>query len=147
VLARIDRRAQEHGVSRSAYLALADDTQAPGVAQRPNATAATKAERDEAFNAGYAAAMQEIREFAERPAAAAMPAAPPQRQRRVQAKSTPPRRTRRGDNARHIVEVMMILPDHTGPAAAIKKVLAEKGRDIHTRRSDMDSGSYKLVTR
>jgi hypothetical protein len=25
---------------------------------------------------------------------------------------------------------MMVLPDHAGPAAAIKKALAEKGRDL-----------------
>jgi hypothetical protein len=55
-------------------------------------------------------------------------AAPP-RQRRIQAKPAA-KQTRRGDNARHIAEAMMTLPDHTGPAAAIKKALAEKGHDL-----------------
>jgi hypothetical protein len=53
----------------------------------------------------------------------------PGRQRRAQAKPTS-RPTRRGDNARYIAEAMMVLPDHSGPAAAIKKVLAGKGHDL-----------------
>lgn len=125
VLARIDQRAQEHGLSRSAYLALAGDTQAPGAARRPNVTQTGNAVYREAYEAGYAAALQAIREFATRPAAAAATDAPRQ-QRRVQAEPAP-RQIRRGDNARHIAEAMMILPNHTGPAAAIKKALAEKG--------------------
>ena len=55
--------------------------------------------------------------------------AAPRRQRRAQAKPTS-RQTRRGDNARYITEAMMVLPDHSGPAAAIKKVLAGKGHDL-----------------
>ena len=55
--------------------------------------------------------------------------AAPKRQRRAQAKPAP-RQTRRGDNMRRIAEAMMTLPDHSGPAAAIKKVLAGKGHDI-----------------
>ena len=66
-------------------------------------------------------------------AATAKPAtasrATPRRQRRAQAKPTT-RQTRQGDNARHIAEAMMVLPDHSGPAAAIKKVLAGKGHDL-----------------
>ena len=55
--------------------------------------------------------------------------AAPKRQRRAQAKPAP-RQTRRGDNMRRIAEAMMTLPNHSGPAAAIKKVLAGKGHDI-----------------
>ena len=55
--------------------------------------------------------------------------AAPKRQRRAQAKPAP-RRTRRGDNARRIAQAMMTLPDHSGPAAAIKRALAGKGHDI-----------------
>jgi hypothetical protein len=51
------------------------------------------------------------------------------RQSRAQAKPAP-RQPRRGDNARHIAEAMMTLPDHTGPAATIKKALAKKGHDL-----------------
>jgi hypothetical protein len=55
--------------------------------------------------------------------------AAPRRQRSAQAKPAV-RHSRRGENARHIAEAMMTLPDHTGPAAAIKKALAQKGQDI-----------------
>jgi hypothetical protein len=99
--------------------------------------------RREAFNEGYAAAMRAVVEFSTSgpatPKATAARAtatkstaavtAAPRRQRRVQAKPAP-RQIRRGDNARHITEAMMTLPNHTGPAAAIKKALAEKGHDI-----------------
>ena len=99
--------------------------------------------RREAYNEGYAAAMQAVVEFSTsgtakpkataarvtsaKPSAATTAA--PRRQRRAQAKP-PTRQTRRGDNARHIAEALMTLPDHTGPAAAIKKALAEKGHDM-----------------
>jgi hypothetical protein len=99
--------------------------------------------RQEAYNEGYAAAMRAVVEFSTsgttkskatvakatlaRPTTA-MTAAP-RKQRRTQAKPAV-RQTRRGDNARHIAEAMMTLPDHTGPAAAIKKALAKKGHDI-----------------
>jgi len=46
--------------------------------------------------------------------------------RRGQARR-PGRRAHRDDNALHIAEAMIILPDHAGRAAAIKKALAEKG--------------------
>jgi len=99
--------------------------------------------RREAYNEGYAAAMRAVVEFSTsgpaNPKATAARAtsakstvattAAPRRQRRVQAKPTP-RQIRRGDNARHITEAMMTLPNHTGPAAAIKKALAKKGHDI-----------------
>jgi hypothetical protein len=109
--------------------------------------------RQEAYNEGYAAAMRAVVEFstsrtakpkttaAKATAAKATAiketaaksitatAAASRRQRRAQAKPAP-RQTLRGDNARRIAEAMMTLPNHTGPAAAIKKALAEKGHDI-----------------
>lgn len=98
--------------------------------------------RREAYGDGYAAAMRAVVEFSKSGAetlratvakASAMRSttatAAPRRQRRTQVKRAP-RQTRRGDNARHIAEAMMALPDHTGPATAIKKALAEKGHDI-----------------
>jgi HTH-type transcriptional regulator/antitoxin HigA len=89
--------------------------------------------RQEAYDTGYAAAMRAVVEFStsgpENPKATAAMTGAPRRQRREQAKPAP-RQIRRGDNARHIAEAMMTLPNHTGPAAAIKKALAEKGHDI-----------------
>jgi hypothetical protein len=110
--------------------------------------------RREAYNEGYAAAMRAVVAFSTpgttKPkatatktttaikasatkattakATTATTAAPLQR-RRAQAKPAP-RQTRRGDNARHIAEAMMALPDRTGPAATIKKALAKKGHDL-----------------
>jgi hypothetical protein len=99
--------------------------------------------RQEAYNEGYAAAMRAVVEFSAsrtvRPKVTASRAtaaksttpttAAPHRKRRTQAEP-PARRTRRGDNVRHIAEAMRTLPDHTGPAAAIKRALAAKGHDI-----------------
>jgi hypothetical protein len=109
--------------------------------------------RREAYNEGYAAAMRAVVEFSTsgttKPKTTATKAtdakataikgtaaksitaavAAPRRQRRVQAKPAA-RQIRRGDNAQHITEAMMTLPNHTGPAAAIKKALAERGHDI-----------------
>jgi hypothetical protein len=56
-------------------------------------------------------------------------AAPQRRQRRSEVKPAA-RHARRGDNARHIAEAMMALPDYTRPASAIKKALADKGHDV-----------------
>ena len=98
--------------------------------------------RQEAYNDGYAAAMRALVEFSasgsakpKTPAARATSPKSPTvtvaapRQRRAQAKPAP-RQARRGENARYIAEAMMALPNHTGPAAAIKKALAEKGHDL-----------------
>lgn len=114
--------------------------------------------RREAYSEGYAAAMRAVVEFSTsrtvkpnalvtkataRKAAFSKAAATkattaksttattaaPKRQRRAQAQPTP-RQTRRGDNMRRIAEAMMTLPDHSGPAAAIKRALAGKGHDI-----------------
>jgi hypothetical protein len=102
--------------------------------------------RQEAYNEGYAAAMRAVTEFstsgtakattAKATAAKSTSAKPAtaakgtsRKQTRVPAKPAV-RHTRRGDNARHITEALMTLPDRTGPAAAIKKALAAKGHDI-----------------
>jgi hypothetical protein len=104
--------------------------------------------RKEAYNEGYAAAMRAVAEFSasgtKKPKATVAKATPvktasakpttattpaPRRQTRAQAQPAA-RGTRRGNNARNIAEAMMTLPDHTGPAAAIKKALAAKGHDI-----------------
>lgn len=108
--------------------------------------------RREAYNDGYAAAMRAVVEYSTSrtaiPKATATKAtvtkapvttanaaksttattAAPKRQRRAQAK--PAGRYHHGDNARHIAEAMMTLPDHRGPAAAIKRALAKKGHEI-----------------
>jgi hypothetical protein len=105
----------------------------------------------EAYAAGYAAAMQAIRDFAGRPAAspkaapAAAPAAPPRRGRRAAAKpapaakpairrgrraaakapAAPSGRPQRGTNARLIVEVLKAMPAGTARPAEIKKALQD----------------------
>ena len=111
-LREIDQRARAQGLSRSGFLVY------QALASSP---------KSEAYETGYVAAMEAIREFATRPAATATAA--PRRQRRAQAQPAP-RRTRRGDNARRIAQAMMTLPNHTGPAAEIKRALAEKGHDL-----------------
>ena len=103
--------------------------------------------RREAYEAGYAAAMQAIRDFAGRPAAAASavparrpraaakpaPAATPRpaarRGRRATAKSAPGmRRPQRGTNARLVAEVLRGMPAGTARPAEIRKVLqSDKG--------------------
>ena len=102
--------------------------------------------RQEAYNEGYAAGMRAIVEFsgsgtAKSKATTATTAkvtiakaatasqAAPWRQRSAQAKPAV-RHSRRGENARYIADAMMALPEHTGPAAAIKKALSKKGHDI-----------------
>jgi hypothetical protein len=100
--------------------------------------------RREAYAAGYAAAMQAIRDFTARPgAAAATPArrgrppkaaAPPapRRGRPRGATAKPPRATRRrperGTNARLIAEVLKALPSGTGRPGDIRAALTrDKG--------------------
>lgn len=99
--------------------------------------------RREAYDEGYAAAMRAVVEFstsgtanstqtvakAKAATSTTVTKDSPRRQRRTQAEQTA-RQTRRGDNAQRIAEAIMALPDRTGPAAAIKKTLAEKGHDI-----------------
>jgi hypothetical protein len=96
------------------------------------------------YAAGYAAAMQAIRDFAARPTAAtpvrrgrpakvAAPATPaPRRGRPPSAAAKPARATRRrpqrGSNARLIAEVLKALPSSTGRPADIRKALqSDKG--------------------
>ena len=98
--------------------------------------------RREAYNDGYAAAMRAVVEFStsgtakskaspKTTAAKSTTAARASRRRQGRAQAKPAsQQTRRGDNAKHIAEAMMALPDHTGPAAAIKKALASKGHDL-----------------
>jgi uncharacterized protein (DUF4415 family) len=75
--------------------------------------------RREAYDAGYAAAMQAISEFTARPAAA-VSAKPPRRRA--------PGRPQRGTNARLIVEVLRDMPSGTARAADIRKALqSDKG--------------------
>jgi hypothetical protein len=83
--------------------------------------------RKEAFDEGYKAAMQAVRELAGRPAEATntstkrpTKAAPARKQtRRV-----------RGANAAVIAEVLKALPKSTGRAADIKRSLKGKGKDL-----------------
>jgi hypothetical protein len=109
--------------------------------------------RREAYEAGYAAAMQAIRDFTGRPAgaaaapraaapraaaprvatpprAAAKPAAekPAPRRRRGPARATASGRPQRGTNARLIVEVLREMPAGTARPADIRKALqSDKG--------------------
>ena len=106
--------------------------------------------RREAYEAGYAAAMQAIRDFAGRPAAAASsPAAPaaPVRRARQAAEPAPAaipetrrgrraapkpapatRRPQRGSNARLVTEVLKAMPSGTARPAEIRRALqSDKG--------------------
>jgi len=92
--------------------------------------------RREAYAAGYAAAMQAIRDFAARPAGgpsparrrqAAKPSAATPRRGRPTAAAKPRRgarrRPQRGANARLIAEVLKAMPSGTARPAAIRKAL------------------------
>jgi hypothetical protein len=104
----------------------------------------------EAYAAGYAAAMQAIRDFAGRPAAgakaapAAAPIPAPRRDRRPAATPAPAAkpaarrgrraaakapaaagRPQRGTNARLITEVLKAMPDGTARPAEIRKALQD----------------------
>jgi hypothetical protein len=95
--------------------------------------------RREAYEAGYAAAMQAIREFSTHPAAAATaaprgrpraqaaPAKPAARRGRRPAASAPAARKRpqRGSNARLIAEVLKGMPSGMAKPAEIRKALQE----------------------
>lgn len=102
--------------------------------------------RREAYAAGYAAAMQAIRDFAGRPAGAAAtaprprgrPPAPaekpaarrgrPAAARPAQARPQGRRRPQRGSNARLVAEVLKAMPSGTARPAEIRKALqADKG--------------------
>ena len=101
-----------------------------------------EAVRREAYAAGYAAAMQSIRDFAARPGTATVPArrgrpaksapAAPRRGRPLAAAAKPRRaarrRPQRGSNARLIAEVLKALPSSSGRPADIRAALTrDKG--------------------
>ena len=102
--------------------------------------------RREAYTTGYAAAMQAVRDFAVRPAAAAFPTRQPRqpksaapaiqrRGRRPAATRVVPgsagRRPSRGTNAQLIAEALKALPSSSGRAADIRKALrGNKGVSI-----------------
>ena len=116
-----------------------------------------EAVRREAFAAGYAAAMQSIRELASRPAPSAQaataaatprrrgrrpgrrpreaaPAAQPTRQRRARRAAAAPRATRaggrrpqRGTNARMVEEILQAAAPRPVRPAEIRKALQDKG--------------------
>jgi hypothetical protein len=93
--------------------------------------------RREAYDAGYAAAMQAIRDFVARPSAA--PAATPRGRGRPKAAVAKPaarrgrrpaakasgggKRPQRGSNARLVAEVLKAMPSSTARPAEIRKVL------------------------
>lgn len=106
--------------------------------------------RREAYEEGYSAAMRAVVEFttgtaktaptnqaprrtrsqpAPAPASREPPSKAPRRKtsRIASAKRVP---RSRGNNARHIAGALTTLPDRTGPAAAIRKALAEKGINL-----------------
>jgi hypothetical protein len=92
--------------------------------------------RQEAYAAGYAAAMQAIREFAAKPPASGVQTrrprqtakAPKQATRRrgrppSTARPTTAKRPRRGNNAQLIAEVLKAMPSGTARPANIRKAL------------------------
>jgi hypothetical protein len=98
--------------------------------------------RREAYEAGYAAAMQAIRDFAVRPSAASPAVARPRAQRKAPAAKPVARRGRRpaanaaqtrrrpqrGSNATLIAEVLKAMPSRTARPAEIRKALqSDKG--------------------
>ena len=108
--------------------------------------------RREAFAAGYAAAMQAIREFTSRPATDARPAAArrrslgragrktvatPPRRRRTGSRQAAPRtrrpaasRPQRGSNAQSIGEVLQAAAPRALRQAEIRKALQDKGVEL-----------------
>ena len=95
--------------------------------------------RREAYEAGYAAAMQAIRDFATRPTASSTAAAAPRARSRAQPAPAQPaarrraaarspaarRRPQRGANARLIAEVLQAMPSGTARPAEIRKALQQ----------------------
>jgi hypothetical protein len=103
--------------------------------------------RREAYEAGYTAAMQAIRDFAARPSGASAAAAPSRARRKAVAAKAPAakpatrrgrrpaakaatggKRPRRGSNAMLIAEVLKAMPSRTARPAEIRKALqSDKG--------------------
>ena len=95
--------------------------------------------RKEAFDEGYEAAMQAVRDFAGRPVKVTnTPTERPTRTQtkrptRTSTKAAPARKPihrARGANAALIADVLKALPKSTGRAADIKKSLQGKGKDL-----------------
>jgi hypothetical protein len=97
--------------------------------------------RQEAYAAGYAAAMQTIRDFAAKPPASAVStrrlggtvkapkqATKPRGRPPPSARSATAKRPRRGNNAQLIAEVLKALPSGTARPADIRKVLQSDKR-------------------
>jgi hypothetical protein len=117
--------------------------------------------RAEAYTAGYAAAMQTVRDFAARPAAAvAAPARQPRRTktasavqrrgRRPAEASAAPRSTgrqpRRGNNAQLIAEVLKAMPSSSGRPADIRKALQSK-KGVSIAYTSLRHGLNQLASR
>jgi hypothetical protein len=118
--------------------------------------------RAEAYTAGYAAAMQTVRDFAARPAAAAAaPARQPRRTktaapavqrrgRRPAEASAAPRSTgrqpRRGNNAQLIAEVLKAMPSSSGRPADIRKTLQSK-KGVSLAYTSLRHGLNQLASR
>ena len=119
--------------------------------------------RREAYDAGYAAAMQAIREFVARPSATpgttpsprgrstpkAPAAAKPKngRRRRAAAKVTPTtRRPQRGTNARLIVEVLKAMPSGAARPAEIRSAL-QRDKGVQMAFTSIRHSLGQLATR
>jgi hypothetical protein len=117
--------------------------------------------RREAYDSGYAAAMQAIRDFASRPSAAAPATASPRPQspakaaqaakpatrRRAPAKSSSPvRRPQRGTNARLIGEVLKAMPAGTARPAEIRSAL-QRDKGVEMAFTSIRHALGQLATR
>jgi hypothetical protein len=117
--------------------------------------------RREAYDSGYAAAMQAIRDFAARPSAAqgvttsprtqgpakAESAAKPPTRRRTSAKaSSPARRPQRGTNARLIGEVLKAMPAGTARPAEIRLAL-QRDKGVEMAFTSIRHALGQLATR
>ena len=121
--------------------------------------------RREAYEAGYAAAMQAIRDFVARPATGAAPAVKASPRARVPAKAEPeappvtPRRRRgaakapaaarrpqRGTNARLIVEVLKEMPSGTARPAEIRSAL-QRDKGVQMAFTSIRHALGQLATR
>ena len=125
--------------------------------------------RREAYDAGYAAAMQAIRDFTGRPAAAATPAAArpsprprvaakpapaakpvaPLRRGRAAARPTPAaagRRPQRGTNARLIAEVLKAMPSGTARPSEIRTAL-QRDKGVQMAFTSIRHALGQLATR
>jgi hypothetical protein len=93
--------------------------------------------RQEAYNEGYAAAMQAVLNFAKQPAQVSISKAPVKAPARKAAKTAAPKtpsptqaRASRGNNAALTFDALKGLPDHAGRAADIRKALSATEVDL-----------------